>query len=243
MDWDCKRGDSRMSEALQGRIAEVRRRIEDACRRSGRASESVNVVAVTKYVSLDRTKQAVESGLIHLGENRWQDAKEKWEAIGAEGKGIWHFIGHLQTNKVKDVVGKFQYFHSLDRLSLATELQKKAAQLDLVVPCFVQVNVSGEETKYGLPPDQLQSFLQDLNRLQNIEVIGLMTMAPHEENPEATRPVFRELRRQRDAVNEASVYRRKLPHLSMGMSNDFEIAIEEGATWIRLGSVLVGKDE
>ncbi|WP_274363337.1 YggS family pyridoxal phosphate-dependent enzyme [Paenibacillus thermotolerans] len=232
-----------MSEALQARIAEVRRRVEDACRRSGRAPDSVNIIAVTKYVSLERTKEAVDSGLIHVGENRWQDAKDKWEAIGAQGQGVWHFIGHLQTNKVKDVVGKFQYFHSLDRLSLAAELQKKAARLDLIVPCFVQVNVSGEDTKYGLPPAELQSFLRELNQLPNIEVIGLMTMAPHEEDPELTRPVFRELRRLRDAANAASVYRRAVPHLSMGMSNDFEIAIEEGATWIRLGSVLVGKDE
>jgi pyridoxal phosphate enzyme (YggS family) len=232
-----------MSASLKQTIDVVERRIGDACARAGRPRSGVNVIAVTKYVSLERTREAIESGLTHVGENRWQDAKEKWEKIGAQGLGTWHFIGHLQTNKVKDIIGKFHYVHSLDRLSLAEELQKKAAKLGLTVPCFVQLNVSGEETKHGLPPHELFSFLQQISQYPNIEAIGLMTMAPHEEDPERTRPVFRELRRLRDEANERMVYGKPLIHLSMGMSNDFEIAIEEGATWIRLGSVLVGKDE
>jgi len=225
---------------LQERIADVERRIREACARSGRQREDVNLIAVTKYVSLATTRQVLELGLPHIGENRWQDARPKWEELGSLG--TWHFIGHLQTNKVKDVIGKFAYIHSLDRLSLATELQKKAESLDLTVRCFLQVNVSGEESKYGLNPADLIEFAKQIRGLDRLQIIGLMTMAPLEADPEATRPVFRGLREWRDRLNEEAVFAQPLTELSMGMSNDFEVAIEEGATWIRLGSVLVGHE-
>lgn len=232
-----------MTRTLLEAKSEVERRIAEACRRAGRQPEDVNVIAVTKYVSLSRTESVLQSGLLHIGENRWQDAKEKWEALGEKGLGIWHFIGHLQTNKVKEVVGRFHMLHSLDRMSLAKEVDKRASQLGVTLPCFVQVNVSGEDSKYGLPPEELFLFLEELQALRHIEAVGLMTMAPHEDDPERTRPVFRELRRLRDTANENGSCRKPLMHLSMGMSNDFEIAVEEGATWVRLGSVLVGKEE
>lgn len=219
-------------------MEEVEARIRRACETSGRARGDVRVIAVTKYISLEATKQVLDQGLEHIGENRWQDAAEKWAALG--DRGIWHFIGHLQSNKVKDVVGKFAYIHSLDRLSLAKELEKKAAALSVKVPCFMQLNVSGEATKHGLDPAECISFARELATFEHVNVIGLMTMAPHEEEPERTRPVFRALREWRDKLNAEGVFARPLEHLSMGMSNDFEIAIQEGATWIRLGSVLVG---
>ncbi len=225
---------------LQERIADVERRIREACARSGRQREEVNLIAVTKYASLATTRQVLELGLQHIGENRWQDAKPKWEELGAQG--TWHFIGHLQTNKVKDVVGRFAYIHSLDRLSLATELQKKAEALDLVVRCFLQVNVSGEESKYGLAPAELIDFARQIRGLDRLRIVGLMTMAPFESEPERTRPVFRGLREWRDRLNDEAILSEPLTELSMGMSNDFEVAIEEGATWIRLGSVLVGHE-
>ena len=130
---------------LKDESAEVERRIQDACERSNRSRREVNIVAVTKYVSLDTTREVLTSGLKHIGENRWQDAREKWEALGEQGLGTWHFIGHLQSNKVKDVIGKFTYVHSIDRLSLANELQKRGSH-DEVVKGFIQLNVSGEET-------------------------------------------------------------------------------------------------
>ncbi|WP_248926591.1 YggS family pyridoxal phosphate-dependent enzyme [Paenibacillus hamazuiensis] len=225
--------------ALQERIAEVERRIAAACERSGRARSDVNVIAVTKYVSAEATEQVLQAGLADIGENRWQDAQEKWERLGSQG--TWHFIGHLQTNKVKEVVGRFAYIHSLDRLSLAKEIDKKAAQLGLEAKCFIQLNVSGEETKYGLPPEQLPDFAQQLKAYPHIRIVGLMTMAPFEAEAEATRPVFRGLRELRDGLNRSGVLGYEVPGLSMGMSNDFEVAIEEGATWVRLGSILVGK--
>ncbi|MNP21448.1 hypothetical protein D3C76_1140650 [compost metagenome] len=187
------------------------------------------------------TAQVLNHGLIHIGENRWQNAEEKWNTLGQAG--IWHFIGHLQTNKVKDIINKFQYIHSLDRFSLAQELEKKASQLDIQVQAFVQVNISGEDTKYGLSPEKVVSFLETIKPLNHIQVVGLMTMAPFEGNPEDTRPIFRGLRELRDEINRQSLTREPITELSMGMSNDFEVAIEEGSTWVRLGSILVGKEE
>ncbi|WP_422660388.1 YggS family pyridoxal phosphate-dependent enzyme [Paenibacillus sp. EC2-1] len=227
--------------SLKERISQVEQQVSEACRRSGRNRDEVGVIAVTKYVSVDMTAAVLDHGIRHIGENRWQTAEEKWRALGE--RGIWHFIGHLQTNKVKDVIGKFQYIHSLDRLSLANELEKKAAALDVQVSAFMQVNISGEASKYGLQPEQAASFLKEINRLKHVNVIGLMTMAPFESSAEDTRPVFRGLRQLRDELNLQALTPEPITELSMGMSNDFEVAIEEGATWVRLGSILVGKEE
>lgn len=224
---------------LERRILHVEERIAAACARSGRNRSDVQTIAVTKYVSVEATEQALQAGLTHIGENRWQDAGPKWERLGS--RGTWHFIGHLQTNKVKEVVGRFAYIHSLDRLSLAAEINKKAGQLGIQADCFIQLNVSGEATKYGLEPDKLLSFAKELAAYPHIRIVGLMTMAPFEAEPEATRPVFRRLRQLRDELNRSGALPYEAPHLSMGMSNDFEVAVEEGATWLRLGSVLVGK--
>lgn len=229
-----------MEEQLRARIDAVEARVQAACRRAGRDRSEVGIIAVTKYVSLETTGQAIRLGLKHIGENRWQDVQPKWEAFAEEA--TWHFIGHLQTNKVKDVVGKFAYIHSLDRLSLAKEIEKKAAALGITVPCFIQLNISGEETKYGMPAEQLFEFARQIAALPHLRVEGLMTMAPYEAEPEATRPVFRELREWRDRLNGEAIFAYEVGGLSMGMSNDFEVAIEEGATWVRLGSVLVGKE-
>jgi pyridoxal phosphate enzyme (YggS family) len=226
--------------SLQDRIEQVEMLISAACERSGRSRESVNLIAVTKYVGIETAAAVIRQGYTRIGENRWQDARAKWEAFGPQAE--WHFIGHLQTNKVKDVIGKFAFVHSLDRLSLAQEINKKAAALGITVRCFIQLNVSGEETKYGMPPEELFSFAERLKDMESIEIVGLMTMAPFEAEPETVRPYFRRLRELRDELNDRRLFSYEVPHLSMGMSNDFEVAIEEGATWIRLGSILVGKE-
>ncbi|WP_210023477.1 MULTISPECIES: YggS family pyridoxal phosphate-dependent enzyme [unclassified Paenibacillus] len=225
---------------LETRINEVKGKVAAACARVGRKPNDVGIIAVTKYVSLATTGRVLEQGLTDIGENRWQDAAAKWEAFGDQG--TWHFIGHLQTNKVKDVVGRFAYIHSLDRLSLAKEIEKKAASLGMEVPCFIQLNVSGEETKYGLQPEALVDFVKEIREYRHIRIAGLMTMAPYEAEAEQTRPVFRGLREWRDRLNEEALLDYEITHLSMGMSNDFEVAVEEGATWVRLGSILVGKE-
>lgn len=227
--------------SLKERIKQVEERIQAACDRSGRRPEDVHIVAVTKYVSLEMTRSVVEEGIIHLGENRPQIAGPKWEALG--DRGVWHFVGHIQSRKVKDIVGKFQYIHSLDRLSLAKELEKRAADANTVVSAFLQVNVSGEESKQGITPEEAEHFLIETSDLTHLKIIGLMTMAPIEDDPEATRPVFRKLRMLRDELNAKLVTKEPLTELSMGMSDDFEVAIEEGATWVRLGTILVGNGE
>ena len=226
--------------SLHERIQDVHARIEAACQRSGRREDEIKVIAVTKYVSLETTKTVLDEGLQHIGENRWQDVKPKWEAL--HERGTWHFIGHLQTNKVKDVIGKFAYIHSLDRISLAKELDKQAATLGIQVNCLLQVNVSGEESKYGMAPENLLDFAKEISQMKNIHIAGLMTMAPYEMEAEATRPVFRGLRELRDRLNDQKIFPYEITELSMGMSGDFEVAIEEGATWVRLGTILVGKE-
>ncbi|WP_438351831.1 YggS family pyridoxal phosphate-dependent enzyme [Paenibacillus sp. FA6] len=226
---------------MKDRMNDVETRINDACIRSGRLREDVNMIAVTKYASLEVTAQIMSHGLIHVGENRWQNAEAKWNALGEEG--IWHFIGHLQSNKVKDIINKFQYIHSLDKLSLAQELEKRASLLGIEVMAFVQVNISGEDTKYGLAPENVAPFLEEIKQLNHVKIVGLMTMAPFEGNPEDTRPIFRGLRKLRDELNRQSLTREPITELSMGMSNDFEVAIEEGSTFVRLGSILIGKEE
>lgn len=222
---------------LEERINLVKERIDAACARSGRDSADVQLIAVTKYVGVEETRAVFDQGLKHIGENRWQNAKDKWEQLN--DRGIWHFIGHLQTNKVKDIIGKFTYIHSLDRLALAEEIEKKAAALGIQQNCFIQLNVSGEQSKYGLEPDQLHEFVNQLRQFSHIHIVGLMTMAPYEMEAEATRPVFRELRRLRDELNESGILNYQVEHLSMGMSGDFEVAIEEGATWVRVGSAIL----
>ncbi len=230
-----------MGLTLQERIAEVEERVERACAASGRDASDVKVIAVTKYVSLETVSAVLEAGLEDIAESRWQNAEHKWNALG--NKGTWHFIGHLQTNKVKDVIGKFQYIHSLDRFSLAQELHKKAEAAGIDVNVFLQVNISGEDTKFGLSAEAVPGFLREIAPLHRVKVIGLMTMAPYEGDPELTRPVFRGLRELRDALNLLALTPEPIQELSMGMSNDFEVAIQEGATWVRLGTVLVGHEE
>jgi pyridoxal phosphate enzyme (YggS family) len=216
----------------------VQKNIDQACRNSSRSPEEINVIAVTKYVDLQRMEEALNTGLEHLGESKAQDASTKWEKLGH--RGIWHFIGHLQSNKAKDIIGKFTYIHSLDRLSLANEIEKRAKDLDVIIPCFIQVNVSGEETKHGLSPDKVEEFIRQTARFSHIMMVGLMTMAPFSEDPEETRPVFRRLKEIQLELQAMALTHAPLTELSMGMSNDYQVAIEEGATFIRLGTTLVG---
>ncbi|TFE31748.1 YggS family pyridoxal phosphate-dependent enzyme [Cohnella luojiensis] len=226
---------------LQSRLRDVENRLEQACLRSGRQREDIKVIAVTKYVPADTAQAVVREGITHIGENRWPAAKAKWDVL--KGQAVFHYIGSLQTNKVKDVIGKFDFIHSLDRLSLAEAIHIRAQALDIHVPCFLQVNVSGEQSKHGLAPEDVKTFITDLQRYERIHPVGLMTMAPYESEPEATRPIFRSLRQLKDDLNGMSILKEPLTELSMGMSNDFEVAVEEGATWVRLGTVLVGKEE
>ncbi len=224
-------------DEVKSRLAELEERIAAACQRSNRKREDVKIIAVTKYIDVPAIGEVLQAGLTHIGENRVQDALPKYEAYTDQA--IWHFIGHLQTNKVKEVIGKFTYIHSLDRMSLAEEINRRAQAMGLIVPCFLQINISGEETKFGLDPNDVLAFVQEISNMKHISIKGLMTMAPIVDNVEDTRPVFRGLRQWQERLQALGLPNITVEELSMGMSGDFEIAIEEGATFVRLGSVLV----
>ncbi len=218
----------------------VKIRINEACSKCNRDPRDIKIVAVTKYVDSKLTKEILDIGLEHIGENRVQNALEKYQKL--HGEGIWHLIGQLQSKKVNKVIGKFNYIHSLDRLSLAEQIDKRAKQENYIVNCFIQVNISGEETKAGVEPSDLIDFINKLYVYKNIHIVGLMTMAPFEKDKELTRPIFRKLRELKDQINELGLIEYPMKELSMGMSNDFDIAIEEGATFIRIGSILFNKN-
>jgi PLP dependent protein len=222
---------------VQDNLEQIKKQITEACLRTDRNPQDIHIVAVTKYVSIERAKEAVEAGIIHIGENRDEGLLTKYEALGNDVQ--WHFIGTLQSRKVKNIIDKVDYIHSLDRLSLAKEIHTRARQK---VKCFVQVNVSEEESKHGLHIEETVSFIQSLEPYTNIEVVGLMTMAPFTEDRELIRNCFRTLKQLQQEVQALNLAYAPCTELSMGMSNDFEIAVEEGATFIRLGTILVGKE-
>jgi len=229
----------KIMEDIVKNIARVRAEIDRAAARRGRDPKEITLIAVTKNVPVARINAAIAAGITDLGENRVQEALKKQREVIAPVK--WHFIGHLQRNKVKHCITSFALIHSLDRLPLAQEIQRRAAQLGVVVPCLVQVNVAGEESKFGLPPAELEPFLRQVAPLKNIKICGLMTIAPYFDEPEAARPVFRRLRElfeQGDYPAGVS-----MQYLSMGMSNDYIVAVEEGANMVRIGTALFGKRE
>lgn len=217
-------------------LEEITNNITAACERSNRNKEDISLIAVTKYVTIERNKELVAAGIKNFGENRTEGFLEKYEAVGEEA--AWHFIGTLQSRKVKDIIDKVDMIHSLDRVSLAKEINKRASN---PIDCFVQVNVSEEETKHGLKVEEVETFIQEIEKYEKVRIVGLMTMAPHVEDKELIRRVFRELATLRDTIRDKKLLHAPCDYLSMGMSNDYEIAIEEGATHIRIGSKLVGE--
>lgn len=219
-------------------LHQIKQNIKQACEKSNRNPEEITIIGVTKYVTIERTEEAINAGVKNLGENRLDGFLEKHEYI--QDNALWHFIGTLQSKKVKEVVGKVDAIHSLDRLSLAKEINTRAAK---PINCFVQVNVSGEETKHGLSPNDTLPFIKKLEAFENVRVAGLMTMAPHIDDQDRLRHIFRQLASLRDNIKEKQLTYAPCEYLSMGMSNDYQLAVEEGATHIRIGSELVGSKE
>ncbi|MEH7122941.1 YggS family pyridoxal phosphate-dependent enzyme [Bacillus sp. JJ1532] len=219
-------------------LKKIQMKIKNACERSNRNIEDIKIIAVTKYVSTERALEALDAGVIHLGENRDDGLLEKWEVI--KDKPVWHFIGALQTRKVKNIIGIVDYIHSLDRLSLAQEINKRANKQ---IKCFIQVNVSGEESKQGIHPEEVKKFIEELSQYPNILVCGLMTMAPLTSDEQLLRSCFQKLKKLQIDIQQMELDYAPCHELSMGMSNDFEIAIEEGATMVRIGTALVGNEE
>ena len=223
-----------MSETFADRLEKVEARIAAACENAGRERESVTLLAVSKTKPPEAVREAADCGLRLFGENRVQEAQSK---VGMCPSGLeWHLIGHLQTNKAKVAANLFQMVHSVDSLKLLEALESHA---NMTLPVLLQVNVSGEAAKFGMKPEEVAGVIEAANQMSKCEVHGLMTIPPFSPDPEKTRVHFRALRELRDRLQEETGT--PLPELSMGMSHDLEVAIEEGSTWVRIGTDLFGK--
>jgi len=224
-----------MGSSIRENLDHIRANIEKAALRAGRDPRGVTLIAVTKTVDASAVNEAVALGVSDIGESRIQDAARKFPSIVP---GIrWHLIGHLQTNKVKEALCIFDCVHSVDSIRLACEISRRAAQSSRTVSVLLEVNVSGEAAKYGFREEEAEEALQEIAVLPALTVTGLMTMAPLSDDPERSRPVFRRLRELRDRLNALKAAP-PMAHLSMGMSQDYEAAVEEGATYVRIGSAL-----
>ena len=234
------------TEAFAEILREIQAEIALAQERSVYAAPRVQLLAVSKTVDCCRAAACWQAGqalgLAGLAENKVQELAPKCAQLPPEV--CWHFIGHLQTNKVKQVLGRAALLHALDSWRLALELERRAAALDITAKCLVEVNVAAEASKFGLAPAEVWDFLREVTTLPHVRICGLMTVAPAAENPEEARPIFAELRRMRDMmrqrVEKVAYSNLDLQELSMGMSNDYKVAVEEGATIVRLGSVIFG---
>ena len=231
-------------ETLAANLARVQERIAAAARRVGRSPEDVVLVAVTKTFPAEVVAAAARLGVHHFGENRVHEAVEKVPQVaallGAEETVTWHMVGHLQRRKVRDAVRIFAMIHSVDSVRLAREIDKRCRAIGRVMPVLLEVNVSGEPTKYGFAPDQVAAAVLEIATLSHVQIQGLMTMAPIVDHPEAARPYFRRLRELRDRL-QAEFPQVDWRHLSMGMTDDFEPAVEEGATIVRIGRAIFGE--
>ena len=209
----------------------VRQQVETARNKANRRDQ-VNVIAVTKYVDVATTEALVKTGIQHIGENRVDKFLEKYQAL-KEYDLTWHLIGSLQRRKVKDVINLVDYFHSLDSVKLAQEIQKRAEH---PIKCFLQVNISGEESKHGFAPDELDDVLAEIAQLDKIEIVGLMTMAPFEASQEELQDIFSKTHQLQKQLEKKQLKNMPFSELSMGMSRDFEVAIANGATYVRIGT-------
>lgn len=225
----------RVFVSIERNIVELKEEINEICQRVGRSIDEITLIAVTKYVTIKQTKEVLEAGITNIAENRLEGLQEK-QAAFSDQPVHWHFIGNLQSRRVKSLINEIDYFHALDRQRIAKEINKRAEQK---VSCFVQVNISGEETKNGIHPSEVFEFIHDLKEFSNIEVVGLMTMAPYTDDQESIRSIFRELRELRDQIAKEKWSHAPCTELSMGMSHDYQIAIEEGATHLRIGTRIV----
>ncbi len=225
---------------LKTRLENVLNRIKNAALACGRDPETIRLVAVSKTIPADMVKEAIEAGVKILGENYIQETRKKFDALSSYPVS-WHFIGHLQTNKAKYAVRLFDLIHSVDSLKLAHELNKQAKKINKIQEILIQVNISMESTKSGIYEQDALGLIQDISRLENLSVKGLMTMPPFFDEPERARPYFSALHKLRDQIKKESIPNIATDELSMGMTGDFEAAIDEGASLVRIGTAIFGK--
>ena len=221
-------------------LVQVKRCIIEAAKRAGRDPSGVRLLAVTKEQSDATVAKGIQAGMTLLGENKVQEASGKIEAFGRKNGLEWHFIGRLQKNKVKFIFDLFDLIHSVDSLALAEAIHKKAQKIGSCMPILLQVNISGEKSKLGIDPLDLPREIREFAKLEGVKISGLMTIPPFDRDPETSRPYYARLRELRDTCSSLNIPRICLDELSMGMSNDYEVAIEEGATLVRVGTGLFG---
>jgi len=235
-----RNGDARSADAIVRNVREILDRISRTAIRAGRRPETVRLVAVTKAVPAERIRQAIDAGVRLIGENRLQEALPKIDALGGARDVRWHFIGQLQRRKVKAVVGRFELIHSVDSVELAAEIDRRAGEAGIRQNVLLEINVGREATKTGFAPDEAERVVTALEAMPNLAVRGLMAIPPPGPDAEASRHYFRTLRELAGTLASPSLRRVRMEELSMGMSQDFEVAVEEGATLVRVGTALFG---
>ena len=224
---------------LRDNLQEVQERIKKACERSGRNPEDVTLIAVSKTKPVEMIQEIMAEQVMDFGENKPQELKSKYEVLPKNLR--WHMIGHLQRNKIKYIIDKTCLIHSVESVRLAEAINEEAKKHNLVMPVLVEVNMAKEESKFGVMPEDALSFVEEISRLSNIQVTGLMTIAPFTDNPEDNRIYFRNLRKLLIDIEEKNIDNVTMRHLSMGMTGDYEVAIEEGATMVRVGTGIFGE--
>ena len=224
---------------LKENLEAVQKNIIEACKKVGRDSNEVTLIAVSKTKPLSDIEEIMDLGVIEFGENKVQELVDKYENIKAPVH--WHLIGHLQTNKVKYIVDKVALIHSVDSLKLAEQISKEAVKKNVISNILVQVNVAKEETKFGIETEEVYDLVEKISKLPNISIQGLMTIAPFVENPEENRLIFRKLHQLYVDIKQKNIDNVNMNVLSMGMTNDYQVAIEEGATMIRVGTAIFGE--
>lgn len=227
---------------LAERVAQVQEQIASAARRAGRDPEEVTLVAVTKTYPAEVVRKAISLGLTVFGENRVQEARDKIPLVGREGIS-WHLVGHLQRNKVKYCFDLFDLVHSVDSLALAEEIERRAESRDATMDILLEVNIAGEEAKHGVAPGEVLGLAQAVSRFKRVKIKGLMTMPPWVSDPEKNRVHFQALCHLKEEIARAGIDGVEMKELSMGMSDDFEVAVEEGATMVRIGTAIFGPRE
>jgi len=223
---------------IRDNIEDIRGRMRLAAQKSGRHESELTLIGVTKTIDIPDIEESLKQGIIAIGENKPQEILRKHPMVKYPVQ--WHMIGNLQTNKVKMIVDKVDLIHTLDSLKLALEIQKRAQSIDRVIPCLIQVNIGEESQKNGVEYDDVEALIDEVKNLPNIEISGLMCIAPFLESPEDVRPYFRKMKTLFDVLKNLEYNRVTMKELSMGMTHDFEVAIEEGATMIRVGTGIYG---
>lgn len=223
---------------IERNIIDIKENIKEALIKSGR-SDDVELLAVTKTVGVNKVEEAIKLGINNIGENRVQELEKKYDEIG--NKVNYHMIGHLQSNKVKYLIGKTKLIHSLDRMSLAKEINKRSKNKDLITDVLIQVNVAEEKTKFGLKTEEVLSFIEKVLVYENVNIRGLMTIAPHIDDEKKLRKIFRSLYNLKEDIISRNYKELSMDYLSMGMTNDYKIAIEEGSNIVRVGTGIFGE--